>query len=115
MIVQIHDPKIEKPRVDTQGSHKGMSDPVLLFDEDGRYAIAIWDERDGYWHENVDGMDATYNAGIVGWTEIPRKNGWVYDSEFYSSSYNAEEFEANKKAMIQLGLWKEHKYRSEEV
>lgn len=104
----IHDAKIEKPRVADKGPQKGMSDPVITYDWEGLYGISWWDDNDQMWHEIIDGEETTYGDGIAWWADIPTPRGWAYDSEYYSSGFNAEKFEEDKKAMEMMGFRKPH-------
>lgn len=93
-----HDVKIEKPRVGTDG----LSDPVNLFDEDGKLHIAQWYEPKNCWLEIIDGEKQTYgDKGMHWWSEIQFPHGYVYDDVYYSLFPVDEEKE---KAAAMLGL-----------
>lgn len=102
----IHQVGIDTPHI---GEDK-LSDPVILFDDDGRFHIAQWDENHKCWFEVVDGEEQTYgNKGLLWWSEIQLPHGWVYDSEFYSLDYPhpfTPELEDNAKALEMMGLRK---------
>lgn len=109
----IHDARIDKPTTATKGPHKGLSDPVLVYDWDGLYGIAFWDETDQAWHEINDGREEIYTDGIRWWSNIPKPSGWNYDSDYYSSGFVAQKFREEKEAMEAMGFRVPHRYRSD--
>ena len=87
----IHQVAFDKPLVDEHG----ISDPVILFDEDGRLHIAQWRKykvaqahgmkETGHWFEIVDGETQTYgDKGMQWWSEIELPRGYNYDDEYYN-------------------------------
>lgn len=87
----IHQVAFDKPLVDEHG----ISDPVILFDEDGRLHIAQWRKykvaqahgmkETGHWFEIIDGEAQTYgDKGMQWWSEIEFPGGYNYDDEYYN-------------------------------
>ena len=87
----IHQVAFDKPLVDEHG----ISDPVILFDEDGRLHIAQWRmykvaqargmKETGHWFEIIDGEMQTYgDKGMQWWSEIEFPRGYNYDDEYYN-------------------------------
>lgn len=108
----IHDARIEKPATAAVGSHKGMSDPVVIYDWDGLYGIAFWDDNDNQWHEIIDGREEIYGDGIIWWADIMTPRGWNYDSDYYSSGYAAEKLREESEAMEKMGYRIPHRFRN---
>lgn len=77
----IHQVAFDKPLVDEHG----ISDPVILFDEDGRLHIAQWFKEKNCWFEVLDGEGQTYgDKGMQWWSEIEFPGGYNYDDEYYN-------------------------------
>ena len=94
----IHQVGIDFPMVDEQG----LSDPVIVFDENGRLSIAQWYEDHKCWLEIVDGEGQTYGSkGLVWWSEIHFPHGWVYDSDYYSP-YPADEGRDKERELVRM-------------
>lgn len=72
------DAKIDKPIVDTLDY---ISDPVIVFTDNGIVTVAWWDEKDHYWH---DAEGQTF-GNVVKWSEIDFPSKWEYDKELYRS------------------------------
>ena len=77
-----YEPNIDTPLLDEDG----VSDPVILFFDDGRMCIAQYDKYNGpCWFTRVDGVMETFGSkGIKKWSPIELPSGYAYDSEYYS-------------------------------
>ena len=90
--METYDAKLYKPEIATEGTYKGISDPVEAIDDDGILHHVFWDGK--MWHEIVDGCEETFNAGLKEWRKLPKS--WIYDSEFYSITESVEHRESRK-------------------
>ena len=70
----IRDARIEKPQTEDY-----VSDPVIVFTDNGIVTVAYWDERDKYWHDT----DGQTFGNVVKWSEITFPSGWKCDWSLY--------------------------------
>lgn len=71
----IRDARIEKPSTNDMG----LSDPVVVFTDNGIVMVAYWDSKDKYWHDT----DGQTFANVVRWSEIQFPGGWKCDWSLY--------------------------------
>lgn len=75
----IRDGRIDKPMVDTE---LFISDPVVVFTDNGIVEIAWWDEKDHYWHDT----EGETFGNVVKWHEIEFPKNWNYDESLYGGN-----------------------------
>ena len=78
----VHDAKIEKPPVNSQG----VSDPVNVFTDNEMVLTAWWNSKSKCWEciEADDyGIRLEWFGNVVWWAEIEFPTHWAYDSDIY--------------------------------